>query len=119
MKTIIYTLFTIFLFLSCRSSLENYYSDKYAKRNRLIVSFFSKGEGIDHKTKDEFERMINDFNSKKCNIGYETEILYKEGEKEYFFPSGQSSDKCLEKFVTKAKALLKDKELVLLKEYTN
>lgn len=119
MKAIICTSFAIILFLSCQSPLKNYYSDKYANRNRLVVSFFSNGEEIDHKTKDEFDKMINDFNSKKCKIGYETEVLHKEGEKDYYFPSGQSTPKCLEKFVAKAKALLKNKELVLLKEYTN
>ena len=99
------------------SKKKNPEQKKMQDGSRLVISFISKGGGIDRKTKKSFEKMIVDFNTaNKCNVVYTLKTWGKEGERDYCFSFGQGD--FLEKFVSEAKEKLKGKELIQVKENT-
>lgn len=84
-------------------------------KTRLIVSFISKGGGIDGKSLKDFEQLVKDFNTaNKSNISYTIKPWGREGEKDYCFEPGQGRN--LEKLVSEIKKSLQGKELIRLKE---
>lgn len=81
---------------------------------RLVVSFYSKGEGIDSESKDAFNKLI-DSNAKK--IAYEPIRWGREGEVDYCLELKELSSAEQENFVKKVKELLNKSTLVHIKEY--
>lgn len=82
---------------------------------RLIVSFISKGGGIDGKSLKDFEQLVKDFNTaNKSNISYTVQPWGREGEKDYCFQPGQGKN--FEKLISEVKKSLQGKELIRLKE---
>ena len=81
---------------------------------RLVVSFISKGEGIDDKTKDEFEKWL----AMRERFTYSVTPWGREGEVEYCFRMTNISVREQEIFVKEVRGFLVDKELVLVSEYS-
>ena len=80
---------------------------------RLVVSFYSEGQGTDLKTKDEFVKLING-NAKK--ISYEPTSWGREGETDYCLKISELSSAEQTDFVRKAKELLGKSKLVHVDE---
>ena len=70
---------------------------------RFIVSFFSPGNGIDHKMKREYEGFISSY---KKQITYEQARWGKEGEVDFCFELKELSENEQKEFVKKSKELL-------------
>lgn len=84
------------------------------KTVRLVVSFYSKGEGIDIKNKEAFIKLLNS-NTKK--IIYEPIHWGREGEVDFCLELKELSSAEQENFVKKAKELLNNSTLVYINEY--
>ena len=80
---------------------------------RLVVQFYSKGEGIDNKTNEAFVKML-DSNSKK--IAYEPTHWGREGEIDYCLKLNELSTAEQADFVKKANELLSKSALVHVNE---
>lgn len=80
---------------------------------RLVVSFISKGEGIDYKTKEEFEKWL----AMREKFTYETTNWGREGEVNYCFRMTGISTREQDIFVRDVRTFLTDKSLVLVSEY--
>lgn len=70
------------------------------EKYRLIISFFSIGEGINLKTNEEFEKFLSSYTPK---IKHELITWGREGEKDYCFKLTELTDVQQEEFVRKAK----------------
>lgn len=84
-----------------------------AETYRLVVSFYSKGEGIDGKINEAFVKFL-DSNSKK--IAYESTHWGREGEIDYCLKLSELSPSEQDEFVKKAKDLLAKSLLVHIDE---
>jgi len=80
---------------------------------RLVVQFYSKGEGIDNKANEAFVKFL-DSNSKK--IAYEPTHWGREGEIDYCLKLSELSPLEQDEFVKKAKDLLVKSSLVHVNE---
>lgn len=80
---------------------------------RFVVSFYSKGEGIDYKSKDEFEKFLNSYPKK---ITFEPTAWGREGEVDYCLKLNELSAIEQTDFVRKAKELLSKSALVHVDE---
>jgi len=80
---------------------------------RLVVEFFSIGQGIDLKTQEEFEKLLSS-NSKK--IAYEPTHWGREGEVDYCLKLSELSTLDQADFVKKAKETLINSKLVHINE---
>jgi len=83
---------------------------------RFVVSFYSIGEGIDIKAKDEFVNLLNT-NSKK--ISYEPKNWGREGEVDYCLSLKELSASEQTEFINRANAILNRSKLVHKKENSN
>lgn len=81
---------------------------------RLVVSFYSKGEGIDVASKEAFVKLLNS-NTKR--IAYEPIQWGREGEVDYCLELKELSSAEQENFVKKAKELLNKSTLVHINEH--
>jgi len=81
---------------------------------RLVVSFISEGEGIDHTLKADFDKWL----TKNQNVTWETTPWGREGEVDYCFRLSNMQTGEQEVFVQEVRAFLKDKKLVLVSEWT-
>lgn len=90
-------------------------SDKVAGDNtyRLVVSFYSKGEGPDQKNKQEFEKFLSNQPKK---IAFEPTTWGREGEVDYCLKLNELSGTEQTDFVRKAKELLSKSQLVHVNE---
>ena len=80
---------------------------------RLIVSFFSPGNGIDRKAKDAMFKMIKEDYSQ---VSYETKNWGKEGEVDFAFKLTELNEKQQVKFVEKVKTAVNNSERVRIHE---
>lgn len=80
---------------------------------RLVVSFISKGEGIDNTTKEEFEKWL----AMREKFVYETTIWGREGEVNFCFRMTNVSTREQDIFIKDVRTFMTDKELVLVSEY--
>jgi len=80
---------------------------------RLVVSFISKGEGIDHKTKEEFEVWLG----MRGNVTWETSSWGREGEVNFCFRLSNMQTREQDIFVRDVRTFFTDKELVLVSEW--
>lgn len=81
---------------------------------RLTVSFISKGEGIDYKTKESFENWLKD---QPKRPSYEVTHWGREGETNYCLKLNELSTREQEIFVRDVRTQLTDKPLVFVSEY--
>jgi hypothetical protein len=80
---------------------------------RLVVSFYSEGQGTDYKTKEEFEKFLN---SQTKKISFEPTIWGREGETDYCLKLSELTSAEQMDFVRKAKDLLSKSKLVHVDE---
>lgn len=80
---------------------------------RLVVSFTSKGEGIDYKTKEEFENWLK----MRGNVTWETKNYGREGETNFCFFLTNMDARQQEIFVRDVRTQLTGKETVFVEEY--
>ncbi len=111
------------LFFACKSTKETTnlpdkedISKKVNEDNyRLVISFFSPGNGIDHKMKQEYTKFIENYRKK---ITYEDIPWGKEGEIDFCFPLKELSGKEQEEFVKTSKEVLSKSTRVHVYENT-
>lgn len=88
-------------------------SDNY----RFIVSFISKGGGIDSKTIEKFTKFVKEFEQKKGLVLSNDIINWgKEGESDYCFKLSELNANDQITFINESKALLKESDLVITEE---
>lgn len=80
---------------------------------RLTVSFYSKGEGTDYKTREEFDKFLEEFSP---SVAVEKKRWGREGESDYCFKLSELTKAQQDDFVGKAKAILSKSQLVHIKE---
>ena len=80
---------------------------------RLVVEFFSIGQGIDQKTQTDFEKLLSS-NTKK--IAYEPTHWGREGEVDYCLKLSELSTGEQAEFVKKTKEMLSTSKLVHISE---
>lgn len=81
---------------------------------RLTISFISRGEGIDYKTKESFEKWLKD---QPKHPAYEVTHWGREGETNFCLKLNELSTREQEIFVRDVRTQLTDKPLVLVSEY--
>jgi len=90
-------------------------SIKY-ERN-FVVSFFSRGSGIDSKIFNNFKVFVETFNQKNnTTIKYKLQPWGKEGEKDFCFEPDSNPN--FDLFITEAKEFLSESKLVRVKEHS-
>ena len=122
MEKIIVIVFCLFLY-ACKSTKvitnlpdKEVISKEVNEGNyRLIVSFFSPGNGIDHKMKQEYTKFIENYGRK---ITFEDVLWGKEGEVDFCFSLKELSGKEQEEFVKTSKELLSKSTRVHVYENT-
>ncbi|MBS1647435.1 MAG: hypothetical protein JST67_08865 [Bacteroidetes bacterium] len=112
MKTLFFTLSFIFAIGRINAQIVQQKTGTY----RLVVSFTSKGAGIDSKSFDEISALAQNYRPK---INYETCQMGREGERNLLFKLNEISKKKQRKFVKEVKTKIKDTSLVFVKEDTN
>jgi hypothetical protein len=80
---------------------------------RLVVSFISKGQGIDGKTMEKIDAYIAAFSPKP---GYENCQWGREGESDYCFHLKELKHHEQKKFIEGLEKLITDKEMVQVKQ---
>lgn len=109
------TLFSCFLlFGSCLCSAQS--EIKFTQKKdtyQLVVSFISKGSGIDHKSKDKIDLFIQKQTKKPA---FEICQMGREGETTYLFHLKELTKKEKKKFVIELKGQIIDKEMVHVEE---
>lgn len=81
--------------------------------SRLIVSFYSPGNGIDRKAKAKFDTFLSDY---KPTLAYSSTKWGREGEIDYCFDLKELSPEQQEAFVASAKELLSGSKKVRFSE---
>ncbi|MDQ3109576.1 MAG: hypothetical protein M3R17_06740 [Bacteroidota bacterium] len=81
---------------------------------RLTISFISKGEGIDYKTQESFEKWLKE---QPKHPAYEVTHWGREGETNYCLKLNELSTREQEIFVRDVRTQLTDKSLVFVSEY--
>jgi len=85
-------------------------------QSRFIVSFFSRGSGIDHAIKKEY---ISFLQANYSNIKYDEVKWGREGETDYCFGLDGIDSKKVEQFIQQSKDLLAKSQRVRIKENTS
>ena len=80
---------------------------------RLVVSFISKGEGIDETTRLEFEQWLLNYGG----VTWEITSWGREGEKNYCFRLTNMDARRQEVFVRDVRTFMTDKPLVFVNEW--
>lgn len=96
--------------MSAQSEIKfNQKNDTY----KLIVSFISKGSGIDGKTKEKIDTFIKGFHKKTA---FEVCQMGREGETNYLFHLKELKEHEQKKFIKELKEQILDKEMVHVEE---
>ena len=96
--------------MSAQSEIKfNQKNDTY----KLVVSFISKGSGIDGKTKDKIDAFIKGFHKK---VEFEVCQMGREGETNYLFHLKELKEHEKKKFIKELKEQITDKEMVHVEE---
>lgn len=80
---------------------------------RLVVSFISKGQGTDGKTKEEFEKWLGE----RPQYTYEKTSWGREGEVNYCFRLTNIDGRQQEVFIRDVRTFMADKDLVIVSEW--
>lgn len=80
---------------------------------RLVVSFISKGEGIDYKTEESFKAWL----AERPQFTYEVTHWGREGEANYCFRMSNIDGRQQESFIRDVRTFMTDKELVIVSEW--
>ena len=92
-------------------------SDETKTTYNLLVSFISRGEGINGQAKTKLDDFIIDFEAKhSLTIQYEKINWGKEGERDYCFDLSNLSQSKQKTFITGSKTLLSTADQVLIYE---
>lgn len=84
---------------------------------RFIVSFISKGSGIDSKTNEKFTKFVAEFEQKKGLVLSKDIINWgKEGESDYCFKLSELNANEQITFINESKSLLEESDLVITEE---
>ena len=81
---------------------------------RLTISFISRGEGIDYKTKENFEKWLKE---QPKHPAFEVTHWGREGETNFCLKLNELSTREQEIFVRDVRTQLTDKPLVIVSEY--
>ncbi len=85
--------------------------------SQLVVSFVSRGYGVDMKAVDDFFYLMNQFNEKNhLTLMYDHKISGREGERDYCFVG--NNELLIEQFTKELKAHFANNKLVFVKQYT-
>jgi hypothetical protein len=83
----------------------------------LVITFSSRGEGINGKTVETLHSLINEFEFKyDVTIEFKIRNWGREGEKDYCFRLNNLNRKMKELFISEVKGLLKGQTLVIINE---
>lgn len=85
-----------------------------AEKVRLVVSFVSRGEGIDLKTKTTFEQWL----ATKNNVAWDVHEWGREGELNYCFPLNNMKASEQDAFVKEVRQQLAGRSMVYVNEWT-
>ena len=80
---------------------------------KLVVSFISKGSGIDYKSKEKIDTFIKGFHKK---VEFEICQMGREGETNYLFHLKELKEHEQKKFIKELKEQILDKEMVHVEE---
>ncbi|MGL4595884.1 MAG: hypothetical protein ACRCYO_00050 [Bacteroidia bacterium] len=83
------------------------------ENTRLVVMFISKGAGIDLKTKESFEKWLQE---QPRQVKWEITNWGREGELNFCLKLDELSTRDQEKFVEQTRIFLTDKDLVIVTE---
>jgi hypothetical protein len=79
--------------------------------SNVVISFISKGEGIDHKGLDAFELFVKKYKPlKNCKIDFSEKSWGREGERDYCITA--TSESCIDDFLKLADKFLKASDRV-------
>lgn len=112
MKHVVILAIAILTFSKMNAQSEmkfNFKKDTYA----LVVSFISKGSGIDGKTKDKVDTFVKSFPKKPA---FEVCQMGREGETTLLFHLKELSKHEQKKFIKELKEQILDKEMVHVEE---
>ena len=108
------------LLVSCGGSAQ-IVSQEIASQNkcRLVISFISRGSGIDRDTKKNVLTFIENYNKEHhTNLVYETIRWGREGEVDFCFSLSELKKKEQNKFIQELKSLVVNSENVRIAENT-
>ena len=84
---------------------------------RYIISFISKGSGVDQKAKENLNTYIKNYNSKNnTNVSYDAIKWGREGEVDYCFQLSELNKDQQSNFIFETKELLKISDLIRFSE---
>ena len=98
--------------LSCTASQKSSTSSS-TENIDLVVTFFSKGAGIDRNTYAEFTNFLTD---QHPDLDYSESTHGREGETDFCFDLSSFKKDDKNKFLTEAKAILSKSEIVRIQE---
>lgn len=107
------TISLLFLILSACSVSQSKSTNSTAEAVDLIVTFFSKGGGIDRNIYTEFKQFLTDNYSE---LKYSETKYGREGETDFCFRLSSLTKKEKEIFLTDAKLILSKSDLVRVQE---
>ena len=108
---LIFTMMLILPFVSCKSTAQNKTSTP--GNYRVVVSFISKGNGINNQIHEQFENFVKN-NSKKPVM--ENYRWGREGEIDYCLQLNELSKKDQIKFIDEVKKIIGSSDVVLVTE---
>ena len=97
-----------------RNSDEKNLPQNDAEKVRLVVSFVSRGEGIDLQTKTTFEQWL----ATKKNVTWNVQPWGREGELNYCFPLNNMKASEQDAFVKEVQQQLAGRSMVFVNEWT-
>jgi hypothetical protein len=86
-----------------------------AENYRVVISFASRGSGIDYTTQASFLKWVGEFTP---HVNYEETHWGREGEVDYCLKLSELSTTDQERFVKEARTQLGNKDLIFIKENT-
>lgn len=108
---LIFAVMLILPFVSCKSTAQN--ATSTPGNNRMVVSFISKGNGINNQIHEQFEKFVQGHPKKPIMENYR---WGREGEIDYCLQLKELSKKDQVKFVDEVKKIIGNSDVVLLTE---
>ena len=106
------TLILLLGILSCTASRQT-----VTHKQKLSVSFFSRGSGIDLKNRGEYDNYLGSFQkTNHFTLVYEQKKWGREGEIDYCIDLPSIPKNKVEKFISESKRLLNQSQLVIITE---
>jgi hypothetical protein len=108
--------FAIALLFSVGKMSAQFQTEQKTGKYRLVISFISKGTGIDHKSMEDIGNFVQTHSPK---VSYEICQMGREGETNWLFQLTELSKKQQKKFIKEIKKKVADITMVFVKENTN